>query len=72
MDIFWNCQVHTHKIMYPLLGAASPVSHGMHHRVGSPGLMPRPAQPILPRDRTAMDKVGLLFFFLLWSCFSYS
>ncbi|XP_020609320.1 protein lunapark-A-like [Orbicella faveolata] len=38
-------------------GAASPLSHGVPHRVGSPGLMPRPAQPILPRDRTAMDKV---------------
>ncbi|KAL9966183.1 hypothetical protein ACROYT_G024221 [Oculina patagonica] len=38
-------------------GAPSPVPHGMPHRAASPGPMPRPAQPILPRDRTAMDKV---------------
>ena len=45
--------------MQPLLVAASPLSPGIPHRVGSPGPVPQPAQPILPRDRTAMDKVCL-------------
>lgn len=38
-------------------GAASPLSPGTPHRVVSPVPMPRPAQPILPRERTAMDKL---------------
>lgn len=38
-------------------GAASPLLHGAPHRVASPGPMPRPAQPILPRERTTMDKL---------------
>lgn len=38
-------------------GAASPLPPGTPRRVASPGPMPRPAQPILPRERTAMDKL---------------
>lgn len=38
-------------------GAASPLPPGMPRRIASPGPMPRPAQPILPRERTAMDKL---------------
>lgn len=38
-------------------GAASPLLPGTPHRIASPGPMPRPAQPILPRERTAMDKL---------------
>lgn len=41
----------------PPQGAASPVAHGIPHRAASPGPMPQPAQPILPRERTTMDKV---------------
>ena len=43
-----------------LPGAASPLPPGTPRRVASPGPMPRPAQPILPRERTAMDKVILI------------
>ncbi|RMX42274.1 hypothetical protein pdam_00009862 [Pocillopora damicornis] len=38
-------------------GAASPLPPGTPRRIASPGPMPRPAQPILPRERTAMDKL---------------
>lgn len=38
-------------------GPSSPMPQGLPHQRGSPLPVPRPAQPILPRERTAMDKV---------------
>ena len=48
-------------------GALSPMSQGVPRPHGSPVPIPKPAKPILPRERTAMDKVSFLFF-ALFSC----
>lgn len=48
-------------------GALSPMSQGVPRPPGSPVPIPKPAKPILPRERTAMDKVCFLFF-ALFSC----
>lgn len=48
-------------------GALSPMSQGVVRPPGSPVPIPKLAKPILPRERTAMDKVCFLLF-ALFSC----
>ena len=48
-------------------GALSAMAQGVLRPPGSPVPIPKPAKPILPRERTAMDKVCFLLF-ALFSC----
>ncbi|CAH3140276.1 unnamed protein product [Porites lobata] len=45
------------NISSPSSGALSPMAQGLLRPPGSPVPIPKPAKPILPRERTAMDKV---------------
>lgn len=49
-------------------GALSPMAQGVLCPPGSPVPIPKPAKPILPRERTAMDKVCFLLFAFFSGC----